>query len=57
MTTFEHSILLIRLLQGQDGLDPSLTRFNYPYGLALERDAAGVKLYVADSANHQALWL
>jgi len=37
----------------QDGLDPSLTRFNYPTGMALQKMSGGVKLYVSDSANHQ----
>eukprot|EP00439_Symbiodinium_sp_Y106_P067761 s2060_g11.t1 len=38
---------------GQDGLDPLLSRFNYPWGLALEPIAGSVKLYVGDNANHQ----
>lgn len=38
---------------GQDGLDPLLSRFNYPWGLALEPVAGSVKLYVGDNANHQ----
>ncbi|CAJ1361290.1 unnamed protein product [Effrenium voratum] len=37
----------------QDGLAPLLSRFNYPRGLALEKLSTGVRIYVADSRNHQ----
>ena len=58
--TFDPFGCLLPTSQGQDELDPMLTRFNYPSGLALQKVDAGVKLYVADAANHQALgghWL
>ncbi|CAE7393048.1 SOQ1 [Symbiodinium natans] len=38
---------------GQDGLDPLLSRFNYPWGLAVEPVGGSVRLYVCDNANHQ----
>ena len=47
------AVSVIFWVEAQDGLDPSLTRFNYPTGMALQKMSGGVKLYVSDSANHQ----